>query len=168
MLTIIIEMCKCITLKIKAWKFLKSNLKIWSIKNFQLYSSWISYCIPGIFRSVYISWLSVEPVFRSWNFADEGYPKLFVFFVSLLQGYIQRIYTNISSQIDKAPNQIVYHNQGNPRLPVESLGNQYCHGPVKVSSMTPPCFVKNIEQVHEMTHSTWPTVVPYFLEMTAY
>ena len=91
--------------------------------------------------------------------------KTFWHFLALPYGYIQRIYTTILSEIDKAPNQIVYHSQGNPRPPCGKSW-EYCRGPVKVSSMTPPCLIKNNVQMHEMTHSTWPTVVLHYLKPT--
>ena len=91
--------------------------------------------------------------------------KAFLHFLALLYGYIQRIYTTILSEIDKAPYQTVYNSQGNSRPPC-CKSWEYCRGPVKVSSMTPPCLIKNNVQMHEMTHSTWPTVVPYFLKPT--
>ena len=96
--------------------------------------------------------------------ADEGYVS-FRIFRGLLNGYIQRTYTTILSEIDKAPYHVIYHSRGNPRPPYGKSWESVLAWAVKVGSMTPHASVlKNSVQTHEMTRSTWPTVVPYFLK----
>ena len=77
--------------------------------------------------------------------------------------YVGRINPTIVNKIDKAPNQIIYHSRSNSRPPCGKSW-EYHRGPVKMSSMTPPCLIKNHVQMNEMTCSTWQTVVPYFLK----
>ena len=94
-------------------------------------------------------------------------------FRALVQGYVRKMYATNSSEIDKTFYQIAYHSQGNPiaRAPcgthygkswesvatVASWANQ--GGPIKL--------LKNNVQMHEMTRSTWPTVVLYSLKPSA-
>ena len=87
-----------------------------------------------------------------------------------------RIFATILSEIDKAPCQIVYHmySRGNPRHPcgkswprnitVVPVAGCHCG---RARRQYYASVLQNNMQVHEMTHSTWSTVVPYFHKLTA-
>ena len=122
------------------------------------------YCTPGIFRGMYISRLSMKPEFSRLKFRGWRLSKIFCVFRALLHGYVSKMYATILSEIDKTLSIIV---EAILDLPMASLGNRYCHWWANQSGpITSPCLTKNNVQMHEMTRSTWPTVVSYFLKPT--
>ena len=75
------------------------------------------YRIPGIFRGMYISWLSMKHGFSRLKFRGRRLSKKFRVFRALLQGYVRKMYATNLSKIDKTFYQIAYHCRGNPRAP---------------------------------------------------
>ena len=135
---------------------------------FAMYTvGWIYYRIPRNSHSMYISRLSMEPGFSKLKFCGWRLSKSFC---SLLHDYIQIIYPTLSSEIDKASHQIVYHSRGNlPRPPcgTQVLGiSTVAGGRVQVDRWH-HALLKNNVQMHEMTRSIRSTVLPYFLKLTA-
>ena len=122
-----------------------------------------AYHIPRIFRGMYISWLSMESEYSQLKFHGWRLSKIFCIFCALLHGYIRRIYATIFSEIHKAPYQIVSVSRSRQFytslwqvLGISTVVGQskwprwhHCHALLK----------NNNVQMHEVTHSTWPTVV---------
>ena len=85
-----------------------------------------------------------------------------------LQGYVRKMYATNLSEIDKTLYQIANHSRGNPRPPCgKSWESVVAGGPIKVDRYHHHELLKNNVQMHGMTCSTWPTVVSYFLKLTA-
>ena len=83
--------------------------------SFNRLNMWYCYRIPGIFRGMCISRLSMKPGFSWLKFRRWRLSKIFRVFHALLQGYVQKIYATNLSEIDKTLYQIAYHSRGNPR-----------------------------------------------------
>ena len=77
----------------------------------------VSYRIPGIFRGMYFSRLSMKQGFSQLKFCGWRLSKIFHIFRTLLQGYVRKIYATNLIEIDKTLYQIAYHSRGNPRPP---------------------------------------------------
>ena len=94
----------------------------------------------------------------------------FSHFSRLVQGYVRKMYATNLSEIDKTLYQIVYDSRGNPR-PTCGKSWESVLSPVGQSKWTNNTdyheLLKNNVQMHEMTCSTWPTVVSYSLKPTA-
>ena len=127
------------------------------------------YHIPRIFLGMYISWLSLKPRFSRLKFCGWRLSKSFRVFCALLQGYVRVMYATNLIEIDKTLYQIVYYSRGNPRSPCGKSWESGCRRWANQSGpITSPCLIKNNVQMHEMTRSTWPTVVSYFLKPTTF
>ena len=115
-----------------------------------------TYRIPGIFRGMHISRLSMKWGFLRLKFCRWRLSKNFCIFHALLQGYVRKMYATNVSKIDKTLYQRAYHSQSNPRPPCSKSWESVLSpvaGAIKVDWWHHHALLKNNVQMHEMTRT---------------